>query len=84
LPRKLPHTYKFKKEKNSSKKFDVVRGDLVIFDDNVAFSSHGPFLFPPLFSLDHFDISNPNFDDDVVISLDDCFSTPNTNLPNVP
>jgi hypothetical protein len=34
------------------------------------------FLFPPLFSLDHFDTSNPNLDD-VVISLDDCFPTSN-------
>ncbi len=61
-----------------------MRGDLVIFDNNDVFSSCGPFLFPPLFSLDHFDTSNPNLDDDVVISLDDSFSTPTTNLPNVP
>ncbi len=53
-------------------------------DNNVIFSSHGPFPFPPLFSPNHFDISNPNLDDVVVMSLDDSFSTLNANLPNAP
>ncbi len=58
--------------------------DLVIFDNNVAFSFHGPFLSLSLFSPNHFDTSNPNIDDDVVISLDDSSSTPNKFFPNVP
>jgi len=59
--------------------------DLVISDNNVAFSFHDPFPSHPLLSLDHFDISNPNIDDDdVVISLDDSSSTPDTKFPNVP
>ncbi len=59
--------------------------DLVISNNNVVSSFHSPFPSSPLFSLDHFDISNPNIDDDdVVISLDDSSSTPDTNFPNVP
>ncbi len=59
--------------------------DLIISDNNVAFSFHGPFPSRPLFSPNHFDISNPNIDDDdVVISLDDSFFTPDTKFPNVP
>jgi len=57
----------------------------VISDNNVVFSFHDPFPSPPLFSLEHFNISNPNIDDDdVAISLDDSSSTPDTNFPNVP
>jgi hypothetical protein len=61
-----------------------VGGDFVMYDNNVISSSHGPFPFPPLFSPNHFDISNPNLDDVVVMSLDDSFSTPDANLPNAP
>ncbi len=69
----------------SSKNLDVVGGDFVMYDNNVISSSLGPFASLLLFSLDHFDTSNPNLDDDVVVmSLDDFFSTPDANLPNVP
>jgi hypothetical protein len=69
----------------SSKNLDVVGGDFVIYDNNVISSSRGPFASLLLFSLDHFDTSNPNLDDDVVVmSLDYFFSTPDANLPNVP
>lgn len=57
-----------------------------MYDNNVIFSSHGLFPSPPLFSPDHFDTSNPNLDDVIVVvmSLDDYFSTLDANLPNAP
>ncbi len=58
--------------------------DFVTSNNNVVFSFHGPFPSSPLFSLDHFDTSNPNIDDDVVISLDDSSSTLDTIFPNAP
>jgi hypothetical protein len=68
----------------SSKNPNVAGGDFVMYDNNVISSFHGPFPSPPFFSLDHFNTSNPNLNDVVVVmSLDDSFSTLDANLPNV-